>query len=354
MKTYLQRGIFAYALISIFNIQLSAAHAQGSLTPPSAPAPTMKTLSQIEPRTPISSAPFTITKPGSYYLTTNIMAVCTDGIDIDANGVTLDLNGFTISTDCDVGVGIYLQLSSGNSDITIVNGHIVGAVTPNYGNGQFSGNGFQYGINCSGTPRNVRVSGVSVSGCLLDGINLNIGNGTVVESCTVNTVGGNGIVADSVFRCAALLCGGEGIDATTASVSRGFSIGGGTGLFALTADNCYGYSDYSYLTGGGANGPTCTGLSATIANNCYGFSFAGGGSSIGLSAINANNCYGYCSGAGTPTGLSASVAIGCYGSGDYTGSIIFLPPHNSINATIANSCIAGDGGESITDKYNMP
>jgi hypothetical protein len=39
-------------------------HAQGSLTPPGAPAPTMKTLAQIEPRTPISSAPFTITVSG--------------------------------------------------------------------------------------------------------------------------------------------------------------------------------------------------------------------------------------------------------------------------------------------------
>jgi hypothetical protein len=41
--------------------------AQGSLTPPpGAPAPTMKTLDQIEARTPISSAPFTISAPGSY------------------------------------------------------------------------------------------------------------------------------------------------------------------------------------------------------------------------------------------------------------------------------------------------
>ena len=47
----------------------STAFPQGSLTPPGAPAPTMKSLDQIEARTPISSAPFTINASGSYYLT---------------------------------------------------------------------------------------------------------------------------------------------------------------------------------------------------------------------------------------------------------------------------------------------
>ena len=46
--------------------------AQGSLTPPGAPAETMKTLEQVEPRTPVSSLPFTITQSGSYYLTTTL------------------------------------------------------------------------------------------------------------------------------------------------------------------------------------------------------------------------------------------------------------------------------------------
>ena len=72
--------------------------AQGSLTPPGAPAPTMKTLTQIEPRTAISSIPTTITQSGSYYLTGNLSGVAgQNGITIVASDVTLDLNGFTLT-----------------------------------------------------------------------------------------------------------------------------------------------------------------------------------------------------------------------------------------------------------------
>ena len=80
-------------LLSTLSPPLSTVFAQGSLTSPGAPAPTMKTLAQIEPRTPISSAPFTISVPGSYYLTTNL--TFSVGMDdkhiatVDADGVAL-------------------------------------------------------------------------------------------------------------------------------------------------------------------------------------------------------------------------------------------------------------------------
>jgi parallel beta-helix repeat protein len=98
---------------------------QGSLTPPGAPATTMKTLAQIEPRTPISSAPFTVSSPGSYYLTTNLTGAASgSGIIISANNVTVDLNGFALQGVTSSIDGI--QLSDTSTNVTVRNGTISG------------------------------------------------------------------------------------------------------------------------------------------------------------------------------------------------------------------------------------
>jgi hypothetical protein len=148
MKTSIHQFAWAAALLlSTLNSQLSTALAQGSLTPPGTPAPAMKTLAQIEPRTPISSAPFTITNSGSYYLTTNLTTTVSNAITIATSGVTLDLNGFTISStvaSASAG-GSAILLNGALSDLTIFNGHIRGGVTNN-GSGVYSGSGFQHGI----------------------------------------------------------------------------------------------------------------------------------------------------------------------------------------------------------------
>src|SRR5260370_23689265 len=97
MKTKLQLGALAL-LFTNLNSEITTAFAQGSLTPPGAPAPTMKTLAQVEPRTAISSAPLTITVAGAYYLTTNLYAPpFSYAISISADNVSVDLRGFTIN-----------------------------------------------------------------------------------------------------------------------------------------------------------------------------------------------------------------------------------------------------------------
>jgi hypothetical protein len=109
-------------LLSTIHSQLSTLRAQGGLTPPGAPAPTMKTLAQIEPRTPIASLPVTITNPGSYYLTTNA-TFTSFGIRVRTNDVSLDLNGFTITGDggtTDFGVDI--DPTSRISGVSVRNG----------------------------------------------------------------------------------------------------------------------------------------------------------------------------------------------------------------------------------------
>jgi hypothetical protein len=116
------------SLITIHFLAANAAFAQGSLTPPGAPAPTMKTLDQLdaklEKRTPISSLPFTISASGSYYLTASLTAPAMggNGIIIAADNVTLDLNGFTIIGVAGSGSGV--AVSGARRNLWIGNGTI--------------------------------------------------------------------------------------------------------------------------------------------------------------------------------------------------------------------------------------
>lgn len=350
MKTQIKLAAFVLAL-STLNSQLSTCFAQGSLTPPGAPAPTMKSLTQVEPRTPISSAPFAITNPGSYYLTTNINVSTGNAITIASNGVTLDLNGFTISSTEATPTGTGILLAGAVTDIIIRNGHIKGQVA--YSAGNYVGSGFANGIFYSGSPPlNVRIAGVTVSGCLDDGIHLGTINSTVVDSCTVLTVGGYGIVASSVLRSIAKGCGNDAISADTAADSSGNCGGGGYGLDAsFSANNCTGFS----VSG--------TGLNAASADNCYGASLIGdgidadavsgsegdnlaGGGASGIYATTALNCSGTASDSGS--GVDAITAHGCSGSSGGFGEGVF--------ASLAEGCygtsVSGTGVLSETDAQN--
>lgn len=342
--------IFALSLLSALNFERSTCLGQGPLAPPGAPAPTMKTLDQIESRTAIWSAPFTIASPGSYYLTTNLTVSTGTAITIATNGVTLDLNGFTIASTAASATGYGILLNSGLKDITIMNGHIRGGVTNN-GSGVYSGSGFSYGIS-GATPVNVLVKGVSVSGCLTYGICLGSDSGypVVVESCMVRTVGSYGIQASTIRNSVATDCGYNAIYGDQVSDCRGESTGNnsGYGVNAYTAQNCYGY-----CAGSGS------GLNATTAQNCYGYC---AGSGNGITASTAQNCYGYCLGSGK--GIQATyVASGCFGfsntgTGLYAYNAAFCTGTRiggtAIQATIANGCIAINGTNNVTYKYNMP
>ena len=289
------------------------AFAQGSLTPPGAPAPTMKTLDQIEPRTAITNtvSAVTIAQPGSYYLTGNLTVSSGDAITIATNGVKLDLNGFTIASTAPSATGMGIAINGGLRNLTIANGFIQGGVTNN-GSGVYGGSGFQQGINSPGvSPVNALVSRVSVSGCLFTGIGLGTGDSTVVESCTVRTMGGVGILASTVKSSVAVDCGNIAIAGDQVSDCRGKTTGIFPGVNATTANNCVGSS----VSGNGLN--------ATTANNCVGSSTGG----IGLNASTASNCVGSSS---SGTGLFATdVATGCRGSSS-TGTGLF--------AFIANGC----------------
>jgi hypothetical protein len=93
--------IYTVLFISTSLIHICSA---GQLQPTSAPATTMKTLDQIEPRIAIGAdttpgdaeSLYKITSPGSYYLTGNISINFKHGISVIANDVTLDLCGYRI------------------------------------------------------------------------------------------------------------------------------------------------------------------------------------------------------------------------------------------------------------------
>jgi hypothetical protein len=339
MKTTIYRSLIT---IHFLAVTAASTFAQGSLTPPGTPAPTMKSLDQIEARTPISSAPFTISAPGSYYLTNNLAVTSGPAIIINNNvatprDVTLDLNGFTISSTASNPNDTAIVLGAPINDITILNGHIQGYVSYN---GSYSGIGFLHGINHIGTAIfNVRVIGVTVSGCLMDGINVG-SNATVVENCTVGTVGGSGIVADVVSNSSVYQAGTGGIVATTVSNCHGAATQSGAhGISCSAAINSYGQA-----TSG-------NGIDVTVATNCYGLSTSG----KGVNAVSATGCYGlstsgtgisatsvqYCYGEGA-AGINASqTAIGCRGIG-HSGIGVYAP--------IAAFC-SGSGGSGYAGVY---
>lgn len=279
---------------------------QGPLTPPGAPAPTMKTLDQVEARTPISSVPFPISSGGSYYLTGNLTVATGDAITITADNVTLDFNGFTITSTHATGSGTAVLLIGVRTNITIANGHVKSGTTYNFGSGTYTPAGFINGI-FTGSSNIVRVANFTVSGTASSGIFLNNNASTQVHGCVVNVAGGYGIVALSVSDSTANFCGLDAISGFTVTNCYGAATASGDGIAAATVMNSYGTS----FTG--------RGVGAQMVSNCFGLSVNGDGIS---SRVTTNSFGQSTSGIGLYADYSVTNSVGQSQSGAYGLQVI--------------------------------
>ncbi len=204
--------IFTFLMFSLAVAPVAA----GSLTPPGAPGPTMRTLDEVEARIPIRPVdlPIDISEPGSYYLTGNATLGEGDGaIDILVSNVVIDLNGFTLrGPGLDApggggdGQGIHC-LDAATTSVIVRNGTVTD--WPAIGidlHGHESVVENINAVNCSfginirnGDVRNCRASYNQYAGISIK-TGITNGRGTI-SNCVVSHNVGDGIAAFSASNC---------------------------------------------------------------------------------------------------------------------------------------------------------
>lgn len=254
----------------------------------------MKSLDQIEPRTPlVSGAPgvsmsgsgsITVSQPGSYYLTGNHSVSSGVGISVSAANVTLDLGGFTIDSN---NSGTTAIISSQNN-VIIRNGII----------NRWTSRGIELnGIGC-------QVYGVTVSNVGQRAMTVS-GRGTVIDSCVVHSCS-NGIDANTQVPNSSIV---------TRCHVHGLTQTGSEALVAIYAGTVSDCSVKQILSSGTST--STRGIQATDIRGCTVSDVqAVAGLAIAINGTNVSQCSyigpaSAVAGSASHYGIAAATATGC-------------------------------------------
>ena len=320
----LMENLSLIVLLLVTIISGSQLMAQGILAPPGAPAPSMKSLDQLEPSIPISDATtpgdddsrFKITTSGSYYLTGNLGGSADKhGIEIAASDVTLDLMGFELQGKFIVLPGsgpslsgVYVQAPASN--LCVRNGTIK----------DWSRTGV-VGAAENSVFESLRLANNGGNG-------IYTGNGSIVRECVAIGNGNNGIIVTDgciVETCTARGNGGESLAAAGITVTGGSVV---RGCVAIENDG---------------NGFDVSGL--TVVSQCAANQNARVGISVRLGSTVSNCTASFNSSAGISL-RSGCAAIGCTARGNGGDGIrANLPAQQGV--TVRECTVTNNEGDGI-------
>lgn len=329
----------SYALSVCLGLAATNASA-GDLNPPPGPvAPTHKSLTEVEPRTPInatttpgdSDSLFKISQPGSYYLTGNVTGVVgKHGIEIAASGVTVDLSGFDVLGVPGMGAfdGVAVTVG-GLFNISVMNGSV-----RNWGD-----EGVDLGSFGS---INGRVVGVVAIGNL--GIGIHAGSRRTISDCSANQNAGNGISASTgcaISNCSVTQNGSNGISASQSCVIYACASDGnmGDGIVVSTSSTVFACSANRNSATGIATGDSCTIVNNAANENAGSGITAGAGCTVANCTVRLNSLDGIMCSSSCVIRDNACSTNGA-GAGDGAGIHVF----GSDVRIESNNCIGADRG----------